>query len=106
MAKYLLKASYTADGAKGVLKDGGTGRRDVVRKMIEGLGGEMETFYFAFGEADVYVIADLPDNVTAAAISVAVNAPGTVQLGTVTLLTAEEMDEAAKKAVDYRPPGG
>lgn len=105
MAKFLWKASYTIDGVKGVVKDGGTGRRDAVQKLIESAGGKMEAFYFAFGEADVYVIADLPDNATAAAVSAAVNASGAVELGTVTLLTPEEMDQGLKKAVDYQAPG-
>ena len=106
MPKFLLKASYTSSGVKGVMKDGGTGRREAVQKLIEGAGGKMEAFYFAFGEADVYVIADLPDNVTAAALSAAVNSVGAVELGTVALLTPDEIDQAVKKAVDYRPPGG
>ena len=106
MAKFLLKGSYTSSGVKGVMKDGGTGRREAVQKLIEGAGGKMEAFYFAFGEADVYVIADLPDNVTAAALSAAVNSVGAVELGTVALLTPDEIDQAVKKAVDYRPPGG
>ena len=106
MAKFLWMASYTTDGVKGVLKDGGTSRRDAVQKMIESAGGKMEAFYFAFGDADVYVIADFPDNGSAAAVSATVNASGAVELGTVTLLTPEEVDEAVKKSVDYRAPGG
>ena len=106
MAKFLWKASYTPQGVKGVLSEGGTGRRAAVERTVEGLGGKVEEFYFAFGGADAYVIADLPDNVTAAALSLAVNAGGAVQLETVQLLTAKEMDEATKKSVDYTPPGG
>jgi uncharacterized protein with GYD domain len=105
MAKFLLCGSYTTEGAKGVLKDGGTGRQAAVQKAIEGLGGSIESFYFAFGDADVYVVVDLPDSVSAAALSIAVNSQGAVELRTVPLLTPEEMDEAAKKSVDYRPPG-
>jgi uncharacterized protein with GYD domain len=105
MPKFLWMASYTADGVKGVLKDGGTGRRAVVERMTEDLGGKVEAFYFAFGGDDVYVIADLPDTTTAAAISLTINAQGAVQLKTVELLTPEEVDEATKKSVDYRPPG-
>jgi uncharacterized protein with GYD domain len=99
-------ASYTSDGVKGVLKDGGTGRKAAVEQMTHALGGKLEAFYFAFGDDDVYVIADLPDNATATAISLTINAQGAVQLKTVELLTPEQIDEAAKKAVDYRPPGG
>ena len=106
MAKFLVKGSYTTDGVKGILKDGGTARRAAVQKTVEGLGGSQEAFYFAFGDDDVYVIVDMPDNASAAAISMVVNASGAVQIELVPLLTAEEADEAAKKSVDYRPPGG
>ena len=106
MAKYLIKGSYTTDGVKGILKGGGTARRTAVQEMVEGLGGSLEAFYFAFGDTDVYVFADMPDNATAAAISMAVNASGAVQIETVPLMPPEEADEAAKKSVDYLPPGG
>jgi uncharacterized protein with GYD domain len=105
MAKFLWKASYTSNGVKGVLKEGGTGRRAAVEKVVEGLGGKVDAFYFAIGEHDVYVIADLPDTVTATAVSLTVNASGVVALQTVELLTPEQGDEASKKSVDYRPPG-
>jgi uncharacterized protein with GYD domain len=106
MAKYLLKGSYTNEGVKGLLKGGGSARREAVSQMTETLGGRVEAFYFAFGEDDVYVIVDLPDNVTAAAVALVVNASGGVGVDTVILLTPEEVDEAAKKSVDYSPPGG
>jgi uncharacterized protein with GYD domain len=106
MAKYLLKASYTTDGVKGVLKDGGSGRRAAVEQTVRGLGGSLESFYFAFGDTDAYVVVDLPDNATATAISLVVNAAGGAQVTTVPLVTPEEADEAAKKSVEYRPPGG
>jgi uncharacterized protein with GYD domain len=106
MAKFLLKASYTTDGVKGVLKDGGSGRRDAVEQTVRGLGGSLESFYFAFGDTDAYVVVDLPDNATATAISLVVNAAGGAQVTTVPLLTPEEADEATKKSVEYRPPGG
>jgi uncharacterized protein with GYD domain len=105
MAKFLWKASYTSDGVRGVLKDGGTGRRATIDKLVEGLGGKVEAFYFALGEHDVYVIAELPDTVTATAVSLTVNASGAVALQTVELLTPEQVDEATKKSIDYRPPG-
>ena len=105
MAKYLVKASYSAEGAKGVEKGGGTSRRDAVAKMAEGLGGSLESFYFAFGETDAYVLLDLPDNRSAAAASLAVNAAGGASSEVVVLLTPEDMDEAAKLSVEYRPPG-
>ena len=106
MAKYLLKASYTTDGVKGVMKDGGSGRRAAVEETVRGLGGSLESFYFAFGDTDAYVVVDLPDNATAAAISMVVNAAGGAQVTTVPLMTPEEADEATKKSVEYRPPAG
>jgi uncharacterized protein with GYD domain len=106
MAKFLLKASYTSEGAKGFMKDGGTGRRDAVEKALAGLGGSVESFYFAFGDADAYVVVDLPDSTSAAALSLSVNSQAAVELQTIPLLTPEEMDEATKKSVEYRPPGG
>jgi uncharacterized protein with GYD domain len=106
MAKFLIKAAYTSDGVKGLLKEGGTGRRAAVDQLIGGLGGKVEAFYYALGDDDAIVIVDLPDNTAAAAISLAVNAIGAVQIKTVPLLTAEDVDEAAKKSVEYRPPGG
>jgi uncharacterized protein with GYD domain len=105
MAKFMVKGSYTAEGAKGFLKDGGTGRRAAVQKAVEGLGGSIESFYFSFGDADVYVVVDLPDSTSAAALSLAVNSQGRVELQTIPLLTPEEMDEATKKSVEYRAPG-
>jgi uncharacterized protein with GYD domain len=105
MAKFLLKASYTTEGVKGVLKGGGSARREAVQQTVEGLGGSLDGFYFAFGDTDAYVVVDLPDNATAAAISLVVNAAAGAQVTTVPLLTPEEADEAAKKSVEYRPPG-
>jgi uncharacterized protein with GYD domain len=106
MARYLWKVSYTADGVKGVLGEGGTSRRTTIGKLVEGLGGRVESFDFAFGAEDVYVIAELPDNVTAAAIGLTVAGAGAATIETVVLITPEEIDEAARKTVDYRPPGG
>jgi uncharacterized protein with GYD domain len=105
MPKYLIEAHYTAEGAKGVAKDGGTGRRAAVVKAAESAGGKLESLYFAFGGADVYAIIELPDNVTAAAMSLAVNQGGAVATKTIVLLTPEEMDKAAKKTIAYRAPG-
>lgn len=105
MAKYLLQATYTAEGARGLAKEGGSGRRKMIEEMLKSLGGRLEAFYFAFGGADVYSIAELPDAVTGAAVSLAINQSGAVRLTSVQLLTPEEMDQAAKKSVGYRPPG-
>ena|SRR5258708_7344792 len=105
MAKFLIKASYTADGTKGLLKDGGSGRRKAVDTMVGGLGGKVESFYYAFGETDVYSIIDVPDSVAAAAMSFAISSTGAVRLSMTPLLTAEDVDAACKKSVSYRAPG-
>jgi uncharacterized protein with GYD domain len=105
MPKYLFEAHYTPDGAKGILKDGGSARKTAIEKAVTGLGGRLEVFYFAFGGVDAYVIVDLPDNVTAAAMALAVNQSGLASTKTVVLLTPEETDAATKKAVSYRGPG-
>jgi uncharacterized protein with GYD domain len=105
MAKYLVVASYTAEGMKGIVEKGGTARRDAVGKLVADLGGTVESFYFGFGDGDAYVTIDLPDNVSAAAVSMAVGSSGMVQTRTVVLLTPEEIDRAAQTQVAYRPPG-
>lgn len=106
MPKYMVKASHTVDGVKGLLKEGGTSRRATIQKLIQDLGGTLETFYYAFGADDAYIIADMPDPESMAAVSLAVNASGAVQISTTVLMTPEQMDAAARKTVDYRPPGG
>ena len=105
MPKYLIEASYTAEGTKGLMKQGGTARRAVVQKMVESLGGRLEVFYFAFAENGVYLIFDVPDNPTAAAVSLAVAGTGVIRIKTIVLLTPEEIDQAVKTPVDYQPPG-
>jgi uncharacterized protein with GYD domain len=106
MPKFLVKANYTADGAKGIIREGGSARRAAIDKALQAVGGRMEAFYFAFGDVDAYVIADLPDNATAAAVALAVGQAGLASTQTIVLLTPEEIDAASKKAVPYRPPGG
>jgi uncharacterized protein with GYD domain len=106
MPKYLFEGKYTAEGAKGLMRDGGTGRRAALEKAIAGAGGRLESVYFAFGGTDVYVLAEMPDNVSAAALALAVGQAGTASTKTIVLLTPEEVDAATKKAVAYRPPGG
>lgn len=105
MPKYLIQGSYTAEGAKGLAREGGSKRRAVVEEAIKKAGGTMEAFYYAFGDADVYAIFDLPDTASAVALSLAVNASGAVSLKTTPLFSVEEMDEAAKRQVAYRAPG-
>lgn len=106
MSKYLLKASLSPEGARGTMKEGGTARRAAAAKLVESVGGKVESFYYAFGETDAYLIVDVPDNVTAAAVAMAVSASGAVSTETVVLITPEEMDRAVKMTVAYRPPGG
>jgi len=106
MPKYLWEVSYSSDGVKGVVKEGGSGRRAEAKNLFEALGGTMEAFYFAFGDADVYVIVDLPDNEAATALALVVNSSDAVTLETVSLLTPEEVDAASKKTVEYRAAGG
>jgi uncharacterized protein with GYD domain len=106
MPKYLISASYSAEGLKGLQKDKASGRRRAVTAAIEGLGGKLEAVYYALGKDDVYLIADLPDNATAAALGIAASASGLVHTRTVALLSVEEVDGALAKSVSYRPPGG
>jgi uncharacterized protein with GYD domain len=105
MPKFLIEASYTLDGVKGVQKAGGSSRRDAVAALAESVGGRLESFHFAFGDHDAYVVVDFPDNESAAAVALTVNAAGGATVRTVLLLTPEEVDAAAKRSVDYRPPG-
>jgi uncharacterized protein with GYD domain len=105
MPKYLIEASYSPQGVEGVKSKGGSSRRDAVAEMAEGLGGKLESFHFGFGDHDAYVLVDLPDNEAAAAVAMTVNAGGGATCKTVVLLTPEEVDEAAKRSVGYRPPG-
>jgi uncharacterized protein with GYD domain len=106
MPKYLLKVNYTDDGIKGLKAEGGSARVAAATALIEGLGGKVESFHFAFGDTDAYVIADMPDTVSAAAAALTVCAGGGARVKTVTLLTSADVDAATKKQTAYRPPGG
>ena len=105
MPKYMIQASYVGEGLKGLLNEGGTKRREAVAKAIEGMGGKMESFYYAYGDFDVVGIADMPDNVSSVAFSLMVNASGVINAKTTVLITPEEIDQATKKTVSFRPPG-
>lgn len=105
MPKYLINANYTTSGLEGVRKAGAKSRVDAVASMLKGMGGQLESFHFAFGETDVFVIAELPDDEAAAAAAVTINASGAVHARTTKLLTPEQIDEALRRSVDYRPPG-
>jgi uncharacterized protein with GYD domain len=105
MPRYLIEASYTVEGVKGVQSAGGSSRRDAIAALAESVGGRLESFYFAFGERDVYTVVDLPDNESATAVALTVNASGAVKVRTTVLVTPEEVDAAAKRSVEYRAPG-
>ncbi len=105
MAKFLVQSEYSVDGLKGLLKDGGTGRRKAVEKMLASVGGKVDSFYYAFGESDLFMICDMPDNITTAAVSLIANASGASSVKITVLLTPEEIDAATKITADYRPPG-
>ena len=105
MPKYLVRASLSADGLKGTMQEGGTRRRDAVSNLVRSVGGSLESFYYAFGEDDIYAIFDLPDNVSAAALSATVATAGAGRPVTVVLITPEEMDQVAQRRADYRAPG-
>ena len=107
MSKYMIKASYSTDGIKGVMAKGGTARKDAIEALVAGVGGTMESLYFAFGGDDIYIVVDAPSHEAMAAVAGTVSSTGAVSdYQTTVLLTAEQLDAAADMSVDYRPPGG
>jgi len=106
MPKYLIEVNYTAQGLKAVATKGGAAREKAASEAAQSLGGSLDAFYFAFGDSDVVVIADFPDNVSAAALALAVGSSGGASVRTTPLMTSKEIDKAAKKQVAYQPPGG
>ncbi|MFE1442002.1 GYD domain-containing protein [Streptomyces sp. NPDC058739] len=105
MPKFLIQATYTPDGTKGLLKEGASGRRAAVEDVVTGLGGRVEAMYFTFGEDDLVCILDFPDSVSMAAASLSVKASGALRTRATPLLTVDEIDEAARREVGFRPPG-
>ena len=106
MPKYMIEAAYSPDGLKGVIAKGGSSRRTAIQAMAESLGGGVDALYFAFGDSDVFVVIDMPDNISTAAVMMTVSASGALSNAkTTVLLTPEDVDEAAQKSVDYSPPG-
>lgn len=105
MAKYLFTGSYTSAGARGVLAEGGSRRREMAEQIISSLGGTVEAYYFGFGSDDFYLIADLPDHAAAAAGAMTASASGAMQVRTTVLLTPEEIDAASKLSPSFRAPG-
>jgi uncharacterized protein with GYD domain len=106
MSKYLVNASYSSEGTRGLLKEGGTSREMMIRDMIARAGGKLEFFYYCFGKMDVVAILDVPDHATAAAVSMGIKATGAVNIYLTPLISPGEIDEASKKSIAYRPPGG
>lgn len=105
MAKYLFHGSYTQNGIKGLLKEGGSSRKAHVEELVNSMGGKLESLYYAFGDTDIYAIVDVPDEATAAAVSLTVSAAGGATLQTTALIDPETIDDASKMTIDYRPPG-
>ena len=105
MPKYLWQISYTISGAKGLLAEGGSSRRDAITAMVESVGGHVEVCYYAFGTTDLYVIGEVPDEVAATSLSLRTAGAGAARSQTVVLLTPEQLDEATARQVTYRPPG-
>jgi uncharacterized protein with GYD domain len=105
MPKYLIEANYVGEGINGLLKEGGSRRRAAVEELFKSMGGTVEAFYYAFGDTDVFIVGDLPDNATAAALALRVNASGAATCKTTVLMTPQEVDSAVKKTGTYRPPG-
>ena len=105
MAKFLVQASYSAEGLRGLQKETATSRRDAVAKLMKSAGATLDSLHYAFGKYDVVSIVDVPDNSTAAALTIAISAGGLVKTQLTPLLTVEEVDAALKKSVTYRPPG-
>lgn len=106
MAKYLVQANYVGDGVRGLMEEGGTRRREAATAAIESVGGSVESFYYAFGDVDVYGICEFPDDASATSFSLMVNASGAVALSLTPLMSAADLDAAAAKTPAYRPPGG
>ena len=105
MARFMFKVSYSKEGMQGVLKEGAASRRTFIEKMAAEMGGSITSFDFAFGETDVYVISEMPDEITATAVATAVAASGAAHIETVVLLSAEDVDRAIAKNAPYRAPG-
>jgi uncharacterized protein with GYD domain len=105
MTKYFFQANYEAQGFKGLMQEGGSKRRDAVIKALESVGGSLECFYYAFGDTDVLGVFDIPDQPSAAALSLMINSSGAVNLSLTPLMTPEDLDAAVSKTPDYRPPG-
>src|SRR5580692_888767 len=104
MPKFLIEASYTAEGLRGLAKDKASGRQDVVKEALASVGGKLDAAFFALGDTDVYILCDCPDHVSVAALSLAVSASGMVRTKTIPLMTVEEADRALAMKLNYHAP--
>lgn len=105
MTKYLWQVTYSAEGARGLLAEGGSARRDAITQMVESVGGTVESCYFSLGGRDLFVIGDVPDEVAAATLGIRTAAAGTARSESVVLLTPEQVDDAVRREAEYRAPG-
>ena len=105
MGTYLVRGNYVGDGIAGLMQEGGSARRDAAKAAIESVGGSLQSMYYAFGDTDVYAVCEFPDDASAAAVSLLINATGAVQISLTPLLSVEDLDAAAQKTPSYRPPG-
>ena len=105
MAKYMFRTNYTQSGLKGLIAEGGSGREAALRQTVESVGGTLEGFYYAFGDCDLYLITDLPDETAATTLSLNIAAAGALTVSVTVLLSPEDLDAAVKQSVQYRPPG-
>jgi uncharacterized protein with GYD domain len=105
MAKYMVLGNYNAQGAAGLIAQGGSARVNAIKALCKQIGGKLESCYFSFGDYDIVAVIEAPDNVSMTAASLAVAASGIVSMKTIVLLSPKEMDEAATKVPGYKPPG-
>ncbi|MBT5139146.1 MAG: GYD domain-containing protein [Acidimicrobiaceae bacterium] len=105
MSKYLVTGNYNAEGAKGLMQEGGSKRLAAATAAIESVGGSVDSFYYAFGADDVIGIVDFPDDASATAVSLMINSSGAVSIKLTPLMAVEEIDAAATKTASYRAPG-
>jgi uncharacterized protein with GYD domain len=106
MPKFLIKASYTSEGMKGLQSDKASGREKAIATACKATGGKLDAIYYALGDNDAFVVVDLPSHVQVASLCIAVGASGMANTSTVPLLTVAEMDKALGQDTKYRPPGG
>lgn len=105
MPKYLVRGNYVGEGIKGLMSEGGSRRREAVEASLASVGGTLDCMYYAFGDVDVFGIGDFPDDASATAWSLMVNASGAVMVQMVPLMTVEDLDAAAAKTPAFQAPG-